>query len=321
MIAHVILFSLSFVGIWIGSGLAIKSVERISRTFKISQFAISFIVLGFFTSISELSVGINSILENDPEIFVGNLIGGSIVIFMLLIPLLAIVGKPIKISLEFQGFNLTASLLVVGLPVILVMDGVIGKLDSVLTIGFYAFLLALTQTKRSLLERISNINHRSGIIIGRELLKILFGVTTIFIASKFVVEQTMYFSQIINVSPFLISLLMIALGTNIPELSLVIRSIFMKNNQVAFGDYIGSAAFNTFLLGLLSLVYDKPIQLNNSYLTSLLFSITGLMLFYFFSRTKNSVNRIEGMVLLSLYALFILTEIFLHRNLLFWLNG
>lgn len=87
---HLIQYSLSFIGIWIGSGLAIRSVERLSRSLKISSFLVSFIVLGLCTSISELSVGINSVIAKDPEIYVGNLVGATIVIFMLIIPLLTI---------------------------------------------------------------------------------------------------------------------------------------------------------------------------------------------------------------------------------------
>jgi len=317
MITHVLIYILSFAGIWIGSGLAIKSVERLSRSLKVSSFAVSFLVLGLFTSISELSVGINSILENDPEIYVGNLIGASIVLFMLIVPLLAIFGNSIRISPEFQGFNLPASLVVVALPVILAMDGKVGKTDSIIALALFGFLLISVQSKRGLAGKLKNISQRTGVGVGKELLRILFGVAIIFIASRFVVEQTLYFSGLLNVSAFLISLLFIAIGTNVPELSLVVRSAFMRNNQVAFGDYVGSAAFNTFLLGLLTLIYGKPVMLSNNYIASLLFLIVGLIAFYYFARTKNSISRLEGLILLGLYALFLFTEITLHKNLFF----
>lgn len=252
MISHILIYILSFVGIWIGSGLAIKSVERLSRTLKMSSFAISFIVLGLFTSISELSVGVNSILENDPEIFVGNLIGASIVIFMLIVPLLAIFGNSIRISPELKGFNLPAALVVISLPVILAMDGRIGRTDSLIAISLFSLLLISIQRKRGLIEKFKNIVQGSKIKVSKELLRIVFGLVIIFVASRFVVEQTLYFSNFFGVSPFLISLLLIAVGTNVPELSLVVRSAFMRNHQVAFGDYVGSAAFNTFLLGTLT---------------------------------------------------------------------
>ena len=318
MTIHLLIYFLSFIGIWIGSGLAIKSVERLSRTLKISSFTVSFFVLGIFTSISELSVGVNSILENDPEIYVGNLIGASIVLFMLIVPLLAIAGKPILIPPEFQGFNLPASLVVVALPVILALDGKVGKVDSVIALSLFGLLLVSVQAKKGLVYRLKNFYPQSGVKVGKELLRILFGVAVIFIASRFVVEQTLYFSDFLKVSPFLISLLFIAIGTNVPELSLVVRSTFMRNNQVAFGDYIGSAAFNTFLLGTLTLIYNKPVLLTSSYTVSLLFLVIGLLAFYYFARTKNSISGLEGLILLVLYALFLFTEIMLHKNLMFW---
>jgi len=313
MLSNVIIYFLSFAGIWIGSGLAVKSVERLSRTLKIPSFTVSFLVLGFFTSMGELSVGINSVLRNDPEIYVGNIIGASIVIFMLIIPLLTIVGKSIRITPELQGFNLPASLVVVSLPVILAMDGDVGRIDGIIALVLFGFLFLSIQYKRGVLGKIKDVNGRSGSKVRRELLRIVFGLAIIFVASKFVVDQTLFFSDFFGVPPFLISLLLISIGTNIPELSFVLRSAFMKNNQVAFGNYVGSASFNTFLLGSLTLLYGKTVFLSNSYLVSLLFLILGLVLFYHFARTKNSISRREGLVLLVLYILFVLTEFVIHR--------
>lgn len=313
MTNHILIYLLSFVGIWVGSGIVIKAVERMAKTLKVSSFAVSFLVLGLFTSVSELSVGVNSIIENDPEIYVGNLIGASIVLFMLIIPLLAIVGHSIRITPEFQGFNLPASLVVIALPVILAMDGKITRADSILSLAIFAFLLVCVQLKKGIMQKNSVMNN-TGVSAGKELLRVAFGVAIIFIASRFVVEQTLYFSNLLHVSPFLISLLLIAVGTNIPELSLVIRSAFMRNHQVAFGDYIGSAAFNTFLLGFLTIIYGKTVVLTNSYLVSLLFLVLGLLLFYYFARTKNSITRLEGFALLGLYALFLFVEVFIHKQ-------
>lgn len=320
MIIHLLIYLLAFAFIWIGSGLAIRAVERISSTLKMSSFAVSFLILGFFTSVSEFSVGVNSIIKDDPEIFVGNVIGASIVIFMLIIPLLAITGKKINITPEFRGFNLPASLVVISLPVLLAMDGKVGRVDSIIAMVMFGTLVLAIQTKKGFIEKIKNINHRNRSSLGKELLRIVFGLITIFVASKFVVEQTEYFSSLLGMSPFLISLLVISIGTNIPELSFVVRSVFMKDNQVAFGDYVGSASFNTFMLGLLATINGKPVLLSNSYLVSLLFLVVGLVLFYYFARTKNSISRWEGIVLLAVYLVFLGTELFLHKNLLPSLN-
>lgn len=312
MLAHLIIYFLAFAGVWVGSGLTIKSVERLSRTLKVSSFAISFITLGFFTSIGELSVGLNSIIKDDPEIYVGNLIGATIVIFMLIIPLLAILGNSIRIAPEFKGFNLAASLIVIALPVILSMDGRIGRTDSYFVIILYLLLLISIQSRRGLIEKLKKLTPRPNIRLGKELAKIVFGITVIFISSRIIVEQTLFFSDLLNISPFLISLLLISIGTNIPELSIVIRSAFINNHQIAFGNYVGSASINTLFFGLLTLIYGKPVYLSNSYLISLLFLIVGLIAFYYFARTKNTISRPEGLIMLLFYFLFLATEIALH---------
>lgn len=312
---HVFIYLLAFTGIWIGSGIAIKSVQRLAKSLNLSSFMVSFVVLGLFTSMGELSVGINALLGGDPEIYVGSLVGASIVLFLLIAPLLAIVGNSVKVNAEFRGFNLVASLVVVALPSMLVMDGKIGVTDSIVAVVVFIFLLLSLESKKGLLDKIKTMDFGKSVKVGKELLKALFGMIIVFTASKFVVEQTVYFSDLLGISSFLISLLLISIGTNVPELSLVIRSAFMKDYEVAFGNYVGSAAFNTFLLGVLTLIYGKPVFLTNSYVVSLLFLIVGLFMFYIFARTKNTLSRWEGVMLLMVYAAFVATELYLHRSI------
>ena len=311
MINHLIIYLTSFLGVWVGSGITVKSVEKISKKLKTSSFLVSFILLGLFTSIGEISVGVNSLIKDTPEIFVGNLVGASIVIFMLIIPLLAIVSKSIHITPEFRGFNLPASLVVVALPALTVMDGKITKIDSYLTIGLFIFLLISIQSKKNLIKQAQKIaNSKSK--ISRDFLKMLFGILVIFTSSYFIVEQTVYFANILKVSPFIISLLITSLGTNIPELSLIIRSVIIKNNQVAFGNYVGSASFNSLIMGILSLIYGKNLILSNSYFISLVFLIINLILFYRFAKTKNTISVKEGLILLTLYLIFVVIEFNTH---------
>ncbi len=321
LVIHLLLYLISFVGVWIGSGFVIRSIEALSRSIKVSSFAVSFLVLGFFTSISELSVGVNSILENDPEIYVGNLIGASVVLFLLVIPLLAIFGSSIHVAPEFRGFNLAASLLVVAVPAVAVMDGDVNATDGMISLVLFVFLLVSVQMRKGLIERIDNLKKGFAIKVKNELLKIVFGVVVVFVSSRFIVQETLYFASSLSVSPFLISLLMVSIGTNVPELSLVARSIFVRNHQVAFGDYVGSACFNTFLFGLLTKIYGQKFYLTNSYVVSLLFLIVGLIAFYFFAKSKNTISRFEGLILLLLYFLFLATEIYLHKSLMFWSGG
>ncbi len=308
MLLHLILYVASFIGIWVGSGLAVSSVQRLAARLKISSFAVSFLLLGFFTSISELSVGVNSVLTNTPEVYVGNLVGASIVLFMLVIPLLAITGKQVKIHDDLQGNRLLIPLLVITLPVLLSLDGKITQLDALISLALCVVCEIQIQKKQNMGEKVAHFVQVNKLKISKEVFKIVVGSFIIFLASQQAVTQTLYFATTLKMSPFLISLLVIAIGTNLPELSFVVRSLFMRNNQVALGSYVGSAVSNTFIFGMLTLWYGKEVVLEGNYVISLLALVVGLVLFFVFARSRHTLSRLEGFMLLALYAVFLFTE-------------
>ena len=82
------------------------SVDRLAHKLHLSSFAVSFFLLGILTSVPEISVGVNSLIERKPEIFVGNLIGGIIVIFLLIIPVLAVFGNGVKLTHQMSRDHL-----------------------------------------------------------------------------------------------------------------------------------------------------------------------------------------------------------------------
>ena len=100
--SNIALFALAFVLLWIGSGIAVHAITKISYGLRMSSFFVSFLIMGFFTSITEIMVGINALVNKQPEIFVGNLIGSSIVIFLLVIPLLAFLSKGVNLNHSFK---------------------------------------------------------------------------------------------------------------------------------------------------------------------------------------------------------------------------
>jgi Ca2+/Na+ antiporter len=109
IIQHLVLFFLGFLLLWQGAGLILSYTSNILKKLKVSPFVFSFVFLGILTSVPEFSIGIQAILENKPSVFVGNLLGGIVVLFLLVIPLLAVFGKEITIKNEIKNSCLCAS--------------------------------------------------------------------------------------------------------------------------------------------------------------------------------------------------------------------
>src|SRR3989339_1527121 len=149
---RVLLYFSSFFVIWYCSGIIIRSVENLAQRLKISPFAMSFFVLGILTSIPEFSIGINSIINNTPDIFVGNLLGASLIIFIFIIPLLAVFGGGVKLVHQLSENNLIFSLLVVAAPVFLIADNVLTRTEGVFLILIYFILFYFIEKRHGLME-------------------------------------------------------------------------------------------------------------------------------------------------------------------------
>src|SRR3989338_10797484 len=118
MMLQLFFYIFAFLLIWFAAGVIVTSVDRLAHKLNLSSFAISFFLLGILTSVPEISVGISSVIDKKPEIFVGNLIGGVAVIFLLIIPLLAVFGGGVKLTHQLEKHNLIFALLVIITPTV-----------------------------------------------------------------------------------------------------------------------------------------------------------------------------------------------------------
>lgn len=308
MVLNIALFIASFFAIWFGAGLIVSSVENLSHRLRISSFATSFFVLGILTSIPEASVGINSILNRDPEIFVGNLIGASLVLFVLAIPILAILGNGIRLAHQLNDKTLPLALLVVAAPSFFIIDKRVTMFEGIFLVILYLLLFYLIEKRKGLLENIKDKITDGKTRFLEDIFTIILGAIVVFISSNIIVDKTIFFSSTFGISAFLISLLVLSVGTNLPELSLAIRSVTLGKKEIALGDYLGSAAANTFFFGLLTVVNQKEIVVINHFLQTFIFMVLGLSLFFYFTRSKNDISRKEGLILLFIYFAFVLVE-------------
>jgi cation:H+ antiporter len=298
------IFFFLFFLIWVGSGLVVSSVDKIRRKLKMSSFIISFFVLGVFTTIPELAIGINAVSKGEPEIFVGNLLGATAVIFLLVIPLLAIFGNGIKLRHKLSRFSLIVVLMVCLLPAFFILDKKISFSEGIVMIVSYIFAGYFMQDKYKLF---GHKKHHSSILRRYSMLdmfKLLIGVVLIFIASHFIVNRLVEISEYLSLSPFFISFAVLSIGTNLPEISLAVRSILSKRKELAFGSYLGSAATNTFALGFLSSINGGETVTLKNFVLNFIFIGLGIGAFYFFTRSKNDISRREGFFLLALYFVF-----------------
>jgi len=295
--------------IWFGAGLIVSAASKFSKKLRLSPFAFSFVFLGILTSTPEFSVGLQAVVDRDAEIFVGNLLGGIVVLFLVIIPLLAIFGKGISLRHELDNHLLLAAMGVILAPSMFILDKRVTNLEGVIMVIFYLILLYMVERKNGIFDgnnqQLLNIKAYSY----RDFLRIILGLGIVFVASNLIVEKTLYFAQIFNISAFYISLIVVALGTDLPELTLAIRSVILGKKELAMGDYIGAAAFSTFLFGLFTILHNGEVITISNFLVTFFFIASSLGFFYYFSSTRKYISRKNGIFLLGFYLLFMVFEL------------
>lgn len=306
---NILLYIIAFIFIWYGAGLIVSSASKFSHKLKLSPFAFSFVFLGILTSTPEFSVGLQAVASQHPEIFVGNLLGGIVVIFLIVIPILAVLGNGISLRQELGNKTLLATLGVILAPSFFILDKKITILEGALFVIFYIALIFFVERKNGIFNTNNKQLFNLRAYSYKDILKMLLGIGIVFISSNIIVDKTTYFADIFNISAFYISLFVIAIGTNLPELSLAVRSVIYGKREIAMGDYMGSAAANTLLFGVFTLLHGGEVLTVDNFVFTFLFISIALSLFYFFFRTKNYISRGNGLILLGIYIIFVIVEL------------
>lgn len=309
IILNIIQYLLSFFILWLASEIIVDGIDHFSKKFRISSFAASFFILGLLTSLPEIGVGVSSIIDKEPEIFVGNLIGASFVLFLLAMPLLAIFGQGIKLSYQLTNKNLLFALFVILSPALFVLDGNISVIEGSFMIVIYFLLFYFIESNQKVVKEVEADFEGIKKSSVKQLIRVVMGCIMIFIASKTLVDKTIFFAELFNIHTYLISLIFLSVGTNLPEFAIAVSAILNKHKEVAFGDYVGSAAANTLLFGILTIVNGSFTVHNGSFFLTFFIFTVGMIVFYFFARSKREISRTEGCILLCIYFLFLLLEI------------
>jgi cation:H+ antiporter len=315
LINHLLLALLSTAAIWMLSGILINATDRVSRRFRKPGFAIAFIMLGFLTSISEISVAVNSTVQGVPQVSAGNLVGASVVIFLLLLPILCIAGGGVDTSTALRPRSLALLLFVVLLPSLLALDGTMTRTEGVMMLVLYLTLLYIVQKRRPSQEVVQEVvqrvhaeltSTRGGMLT--DIMKITFAGVLIFVSGKVLVDEAVFFSQLLQIPPSFVGLIVLSIGTNAPELTIALRGIMGRHKDIAYGDYLGSAAANTPILGMLTLANGNFILEKSEFLPAFILLTIGLTLFFFFARSRGLLSRREGWILLSVYVVFVTAQ-------------
>lgn len=259
------------------------------------------LVLGLLTSFPEGAIAINAMINGVQGLSIGNLFGGIVVMFSLVLGIGVILNK--EINNDGRLGYLALCFVYILLPFFLAIKGSLNYLDGILLIALYFILLArLYQSNHQMFSlRVALVSETKVI---KETLIVMGGIILILLSSHYIIEITGGLLKQYNLSPFLIGLIFFPLGTNLPELTVAIASWRRKDKELSFSNLLGSAVANTLMVGALVTIKTYSFNQNYNYLVTFIFIALLAATIIFFYRSGKKLSRWEGIILVAIYVVY-----------------
>ncbi len=285
----------------------VKATAFIAHKAHIRSFLLGFLLLGFATTIPEMFVAYQSVLDGVPQLSVGNLLGGSILLLSFVMGGSAIILKRIQLDHGLSVFDIGMSSVVILSPTLVIWDGNLTRLEGWILVGIYIAQLVFINKEQHVADtmehhanQVSHAWHALGLLVG--------GLVGMAVASRYIVTIAEIVAKTFSIPAFVIGLFLVTIGTNLPELTLAIQAIVKKQKDIAFGDILGSSVINTPLLGILCIIRPFSIPDHERMQVTLILLALVSIFFFWAAATKKDITRREGVVLFVIYIAFVWFE-------------
>ena len=244
---------LSFTAVILGFAIVIKGADwfvqgagATARNLGISPLVIGLTIVGLGTSAPEMLISIIATLDDNGGLAVGNALGSNITNIALVLGITALV-VPLVVRSETLRREYPVMFLIMLVSLMLVADGVLGRLDGlILIIGMVLMLwwMVLLGKRRDHdpmeAEYASEIPRMS---TGRALLWLVIGLVLLLASSRALVWGAVNIAHFFDVSDLIIGLTIVAVGTSLPELAASLMGALRQEPDIAIGNVIGSNMF------------------------------------------------------------------------------
>ncbi len=304
--------------------LTVSAISRLSEVTRAGSFFISAIVIAIGTSFPELFVGLTSAINGSPNLSFGNVLGANIANIALIAGIGAVVFNRVQVQGEIVRRDLAIALIAGLTPFILVFDLELGRVDGLVLLSIYGVYVSSlfrerymqiaktrsesgSQNLDKIFRQISTVGKNHFQDFGRMFL----GVALLLASAEGIVRIAKQISLMLSIPVFIVGLIIVSLGTTLPELAFSIRSLRDRHPTMFFGNLLGSIIANsTLVIGLTSVISPLQIEAINEYAVALATFVLVFLLFSLFVRTKAALVRWEAVILLLCYIVFVIVEFF-----------
>jgi len=291
--------------------LLIRCLVNIARFMKWSEFLVSFILVGIGTSLPELFVGLGSAIKKAPSLSLGNVLGSNVLNLTLVAGLITIFAKGVEVRNRLHSRDAWLMFLLIIVPLLFLLNKTLSRLEGVLLLILFAgYLVYLFYQKKVTFVngKLNKFNHISGFLksIGFFVLALVLLLASAWLVSFSAHKLALGF----NFPLVLAGVLLVALGTSLPELIFGVRSVLSGHEEMNIGNLFGSAVANSCLvLGITAIICPITIPSFAYFGLAGIFMLISVLVFIVFLRSQSYLSWWEGLIMISVYLLFIVLSL------------
>ena len=298
-----IVIPLSLFLLYIGGEGALKGVLFIARKFKLSNILVSAVIIGFGTSLAELTVSVEAVLIGSPDIALGNIIGSNIANILLVTAIAALITpimlKNLKINRDIFVM-IIASLLLLFFKFIDWLNFYSGVIFLLILFSYISY--SYFQDQKDNGDKEENLENFSLI---KAIIYSVIGLATLILGGWLLVNSSIKIAQSYGISEAVIGLTIVAVGTAIPELATTIIASIKKHNDLVIGNILGSNIFNILgILGVTLLIENIPVT-DEMMKKGIWEMIAATLFFIIILRFAKSISKLIASFMLTSYAIYI----------------
>ena len=288
-----------------GADFVIEESERVALHYNISHFVIGATLVALGTSLPEMAASMMASGAGKGDIAVSNIIGSNIINISLVLGLVFLISSKIMPSRDIFAKDSAWGLFPVMTFILISFDGIISRFEGFMFIMMMgAYLLFLINNDDDITSEIDKDIAKEKFDWKRTGLYLGAGFVMVIVGANFTIESATGIAKSFGVSEWIIGLLLIALGTSLPELMVSFSAAKKGNGDMIIGNIIGSNVANfTVALGAAALVSPITVDLSKNAFDIVAVLVISVML-VFISANK-LYNKSAGLVLLIMMALVV----------------
>ncbi len=298
-----------FLLLGIGGEALVAGAVSLAKQLNVPPLLIGFTLVAFGTSAPELMVSMRAVLDGQPDIAIGNVVGSNIANILLVLGAAAL-ARPILADSHSMWRD---AVVMLSVTIGFVLVALWGQIDTYMASAMLALLVLYIiyayrheKNKNEISDaeqEVADTQLKGGVWVALPVL--LLGMGGVIWGADVLVTGAVLLAQGFGVSQAVIGLSLVAFGTSLPELAISMLAVWRGHASVAIGNILGSNVSNILLiLGVTGLIEPLTITPQIVYFDIWVMLIASFSVLYFLADGAH-MSRRQGGLCLGVYTVYI----------------